>query len=339
MPGAISTLPHYVSVDGAFEAEHLSLPWGDIIGQGVITGGAPATPMLVTQNGSPNMTVLVAGGSCWITNDGISASDKYYRGGAWRCGRSDQVSLAIGAAHATLNRIDRVVAEVLDSQFAGASDLWRYRVIAGTASGSPSAPAEPDNAITLATVSIVAADTAITNAEITDLRPTASVGAKIAAATAPLMVPVDLINPRISTLAGNAFADVIALTDHDMGLWRFVKDVEGRIYGRVRVPETRAAATIVLAIAVNATSGVSRWQVGYQRVADGASLNPAALTDLTAQDITVPATAYNRKDVTFALGAVTAGEVVLLELKHDGAHANDTVAQDTLLVGAWLGGA
>jgi hypothetical protein len=154
--------------------------------------------------------------------------------------------------------------------------------------------------------------------------------------------PVALLNPRASTLSGNSFFTVLGLTDWDAGHWEFVKDVDGKIYGLVRVsPGYVSGGTIRLAIAANATSGVTRLIVATKAVADGESFDPGSLTDETAQDITVPATAYLRKDVTFTLTeTLAANDLLIVEIFHNGDSANgggnDTLAVNTLLFGAWL---
>lgn len=163
-----------------------------------------------------------------------------------------------------------------------------------------------------------------------------STGVKWAAASGIATYPVTLVNPRSTSLAGNAFFTVLGLTDWDAGHWEFVKDVDGKIYGNVLVPTNVTAATLRLVIAANATSGVTRLNVGYAAIANNESLNPSALTDSTAQDITVPGTAYLRKDVTFSLTGLAGADLVVVELFHEGSHANDTLAVNTLLFGAWL---
>jgi hypothetical protein len=129
------------------------------------------------------------------------------------------------------------------------------------------------------------------------------------------------------------------LTNWYAYVWTFVKDVDGFIYWQVRVPDGLAAtpnAKVVLEIVANATSGVTRLDVRSKNAADGAAMN-AALTTETAQDITVPGTAYLRKKVSFTLtNAPAAGDLLYGAIAHDGAHANDTLAVDTILLGAWL---
>lgn len=73
-----------------------------------------------------------------------------------------------------------------------------------------------------------------------------------------------------------------------------------------------------------------RFQVSTKAVADGETLNPGALTSETAQDITIPATAYFRKDITFTLTeTLAANDLLIVEIFHVGSHTNDTVAVNT----------
>ncbi|KKK68503.1 hypothetical protein LCGC14_2943410, partial [marine sediment metagenome] len=153
-------------------------------------------------------------------------------------------------------------------------------------------------------------------------------------------IELDCTTPQSSANQGNSFWTVTGLTDWDAGHWEFVLDVDGKIYCTTTIPNTLAgtpAAAIVLVTAANATTGVTRLSVATFPPADGESLNPAALTSETAQDITVPATARLRKDVTFTLtNAPVALDFLIVEIFHEGAHANDTLAVNTELFKAWL---
>jgi hypothetical protein len=151
-------------------------------------------------------------------------------------------------------------------------------------------------------------------------------------------IPVDLTTPRTSTLGGNVGGNIVALTDYDAPVWEFLKDVEGKLYGYVRVPSDYASGGVIrLALAANQTSAnVTRMQLATKAVADGESLNPT-LTDESGVDVTMPTTAYQRKDVTFTLTeTLAAGDLLIVEVFHDGDHANDTLTVSTLLWGAWL---
>jgi len=159
-----------------------------------------------------------------------------------------------------------------------------------------------------------------------------------------IRIPIDLRNPQVSSNAGNAFWTVVALTARDAGHWAFLKDVLGNADGVVTIPKNVSVtpnAKIVAAIAANATSGVASLRVETAKAADAATLNPASLAAETTQDITVPATARLRRDVTFpASGSlattVVADDILMVRFAHRGADANDTLAVNTELHGLWL---
>ena len=157
-------------------------------------------------------------------------------------------------------------------------------------------------------------------------------------------IPIDLRNPRVATLAGNSFFTVVGDTAHDFGHWEFVKDVDGKIYGMVHIPKNLNATPngkIKLVLRANATTGITRISIATKAVADAESLNPASLTAETAIDTTVPATAKLRKDVLYpATGnlaeALAASDILIVEIFHEGAHVNDTLAVNTELAEAFL---
>lgn len=146
-------------------------------------------------------------------------------------------------------------------------------------------------------------------------------------------LPVHITTPDSG---GNGYPALFAGSAHRDQLPAFLKDVDGSWYGHVRVPQNYASGgKIVLSVAANATSGVTRLNVHTAPIADAESYNPASYTSETAQDVTVPATAYLRKDVTWTLTpTLAAADDLLVRVQHDGAHVNDTLAVDTLLVGA-----
>jgi hypothetical protein len=148
-------------------------------------------------------------------------------------------------------------------------------------------------------------------------------------------LPIQITGPYDA----NSFPTMYLLTGYQPYVWEFVKDVDGYVFWQARVPDGLAAtpnAKVVLEIIANATSGVTRLGVSSKNAADGATMN-SSLTVETEQDITVPGTAYFRKKVSFTLtNAPAAGDLLYGNIKHAGAHANDTLAVDTLLLGAWL---
>jgi hypothetical protein len=155
-------------------------------------------------------------------------------------------------------------------------------------------------------------------------------------------VPIDLRNPIVSSLAGNSFWTIKQFTNFDIGVWEFVKDVEGKITGVVPVPSNLAgtpAPAIILVIGAEATSGVTSLNVSNKAIASDAEALDVALTADTQQDITVPATSKMTKEVTFTVGDlanIAGDDLLVVEIFHDGDHANDTLAVNTLLYEAFL---
>lgn len=154
-------------------------------------------------------------------------------------------------------------------------------------------------------------------------------------------IPIDLMSPDLTTDPGNSWWAPVALGTavEDVGFWHFLKDVEGRVFGKVTVPNTiggTPAAKVILVIAANATTGNTRLQVSWIAVADGEQLN-AAKTAITAETVTVPGTAYLTKEVTATLASQPAAkDIIMVEVFHDGDLAGDTLAVDTLVYEAYL---
>jgi len=119
---------------------------------------------VVTQAGSPNMTVLVETGYA-----SVPGTESATQGNYLACNDA-QVTLSIAAAHATLPRIDIVVVNIRDAQYSGANNDAQLQVITGTPASSPVAPAAPSNAVIIAQVAVAAAAASITNGNITDTR-------------------------------------------------------------------------------------------------------------------------------------------------------------------------
>lgn len=144
----------------------------------------------VTQRGAgANMSVDVAAGGAWIIGDDTA------RQGAYHLVNDATVNVAVSTAHATLPRVDQVVARIYDSTVVGGSDVPAIEVIAGTPTASAQctdptaanyrlgAAALPNGAVRLADVQVDAAAASIVNAKIYDRRPWAR-GANFAATDA-----------------------------------------------------------------------------------------------------------------------------------------------------------
>lgn len=172
---AVANPPGFLQNAGATHTASQMRNWFAASTAGIRATGTPNVPrggvnplfgnkLQVTQAGSPNMTVLVKSGSALIPG-----TEGAFQSGYWVQNDAD-VTVTITAAHATLTRIDSIVFKVEDSAFSGVTNTSSIVCVAGTPSGSPVAPTLPNNSIELARVTIVGADTSITNGEITDRR-------------------------------------------------------------------------------------------------------------------------------------------------------------------------
>jgi hypothetical protein len=160
--------PPLVLEAGSHDADLLRQLWGDTYTPGVMA----ADHLEVTEQATPALGVTVAAGRAIVAGDEASSQ------GVYSVSSDDDVDVALATADATNDRIDLIVARVLDSFYSGALDEWELQAVTGTPAATPSAPAAPSNSEILAAV-LVPADAggnpAITDADITDLRETAKV--------------------------------------------------------------------------------------------------------------------------------------------------------------------
>lgn len=170
-----------------------------LIGTAGIVGAAD---LLVTANGTPNMTVNVAAGAAFI-----KGTETTYQG-VYHVFNDAPVSLAIAASDPTNPRIDIVVAQVRDAFYSGASNDFRLVVVTGTPAGAPAAPATPADSIVLARVAVAALVTTVVAGNITDYRVAA-----LDSLPSPGLTPAPL-----GTLPGG-YAPVIANQGPTAGPW------------------------------------------------------------------------------------------------------------------------
>lgn len=137
------------------------------IGGGIWASAGIARGLAVVQIPTPAMQVRVPAGLA-VVSDG--------QNGFLPLELATQTDLDVGASSPTLPRIDSVIAEFVDN---GASSLYRYRVVAGTANASPVQPTLPyaDQAtgktLRLYNIAVAAAASSIVNANISLQAPTA----------------------------------------------------------------------------------------------------------------------------------------------------------------------
>lgn len=132
------------------------------------TGILSANDLLVTENSPTGMTVDVATG--WANIVGTYQSNM----GAYQAYNDALTVLTITAANPSNPRIDLICITVSDAFYTGSLNTVAFNVVAGTPAASPAVPATPTNSIVLARVAVAAGATAITNANITDMRTVAT---------------------------------------------------------------------------------------------------------------------------------------------------------------------
>lgn len=176
----------------------------DFLQSGVVKG--VGSELAVSQRGAgANLSVDVATGRALIsTTSTLLSPNETFK--SWLY--SDAVvNVPIATADPTNPRKDRIVAKFdmsVDPNTV-ASNIVTITVVAGTPAGSPSAPAEPANAITLAIIAVAAGATSIVNANITDSRPFVMVNTT----SLPELSRQGLAN-NLATVGGTG--DVITLT-------------------------------------------------------------------------------------------------------------------------------
>ena len=133
--------------------------------EGIALGASGGGDLAVTQRGAgANMSVDVASGNAFVQGDTVGWQGMYH------VSNDATENITIPAADPTNPRIDLIVAQVRDSQYAGATDDWSLDVVSGTAAPAPVAPATPASALVLAHVAVAASAASIVNANITDMR-------------------------------------------------------------------------------------------------------------------------------------------------------------------------
>lgn len=165
---ALQTYPEFLQARTYSAAQMRQLLASLGLQEGVLAPG----DLKVTQRGAgANMSVDVAAGVAFVQGDDVANQ------GLYRVMNDGVVNVTIGAAHASLPRLDQVVARVYDASVAGVSDVPTIEVVTGTAASGATldnrtgAAALPNGAVRLADVLVAAADSSITNAEIRDRRP------------------------------------------------------------------------------------------------------------------------------------------------------------------------
>lgn len=135
---------------------------GSTVGS-VVGGVVGGTDLLVTQNGTPNMSVNTAVGEAIVPGSSSSTQSGYY------LYVSATQNTAVATSDPSNPRIDLVCANVSDTAYGG-TDGGSIVVTKGTAAGSPVVPSTPTTSLAIANIAVAAAASSIVTANITDVR-------------------------------------------------------------------------------------------------------------------------------------------------------------------------
>ncbi len=132
------------------------------------TGVMNIADLVVTANGTPNMSVNVASG--WAAIVGNFTTNM----GTYQCYNDGLTNVLIAPANPSNPRIDVVCMTVSDSYYSGSLNQVAFNVVTGVPSVTPAVPATPVNSIALARVAVGAGAVSITSGNITDVRVVAT---------------------------------------------------------------------------------------------------------------------------------------------------------------------
>lgn len=207
---------------------------------GVVDYGA----MVVSQSGTPGMSVSVAGGHALVA--GTQTTNQGY----YACFNDAATTVAIATADPSQARIDRICVVVQDEFYGGTlNNQVIFQAVTGTPSGSPVPPSAPNNALTLAYVAVAAGATSIVNANITDMRTIAQFAES--QFTSQNVAANTLVVNGIATQTGKA----IKVND-STGTQKFAVAVDGTLTFQDGTTQT-TAATYDPNLTVNTQSGTT----------------------------------------------------------------------------------
>jgi hypothetical protein len=129
----------------------------------------------VAAQSSPNMSVKVSPGSCFIKRDVWTANSNALK--FWNFINDANVDVTIPTADATNPRYDVVCAKIDTgvSPNTNATNVGSFVIVSGTPAGSPALPSIPNNHIGLYSVYVGATVTVINSGNIADIRPPLSI--------------------------------------------------------------------------------------------------------------------------------------------------------------------
>lgn len=244
----------------------------------------------------------------------------------------DVVNVPVPTADLTNPRKDRIVATFdmgVDPNTA-ASNILSIDLIEGTPAGSPTAPATPSNAISLAIIDVPASDTAITDDQITDDRAFVTLGTDVLA---------DVVRSAVLASTDNGEgASLVGVEDADGNFT--ATTVEGVL---AELQDNIDAAA--LPAAGDAGEVLTSTGAGWESAPPGATPLGAILSDLNSGNVNSGNPTASMGDFDIPANSVAAGDTIHVRMtgavsESGGGDANSTF---TLRMGttdiASLGGA
>jgi len=288
--------------------------------QGVVYTRGTCTDLKALATGTPDGFIHVQQGSCYVRGTQAASQGMYH---LYNDATLDINVLGPNPAHATLDRIDLVVARYQDQFYSGSLDLPTIEMVTGTPSGSPAVPAAPANSLILAQLSIIHASSTIPQSVITDRRVPAGNGIVVlddilvgtdaryptqvsatqidflnAAGVGTNLLPTGLSDLEIILYArGNQAAvgdNIFVRLNNDSGANYYQQQISG-IAAAAAASETLATASAVVAGLVANSAPANRfsgarihipdYMGGQKKVIQGTSYSPTGTTTGTEQKL------------------------------------------------------
>ena len=162
---AISATPAYLQ-----NASHSAAIFRGAVSAPFVTGGTLSTAELpVTQQGTPNMSVVLGPGRAMIVGTAVSppAGQSWTTQGDYYAYNDANLTLTVAASDPTNPRIDAVYIQIQDSFYSGSNNQAVAGISTGTPAPTPGVPAIPTNALLIAYLAVGANVTSIVTANIT----------------------------------------------------------------------------------------------------------------------------------------------------------------------------
>ena len=197
------------------------------------TGGILSSAELtVSQQGTPNMSVVLGPGRAKISGTSVSSplgGSAFTTQAMYDTLNDANLTLTVTTANATNPRIDAAYIQVQDAFYSGATNTAIAGVVAGVPAASPVAPAVPSNSILIAYLAVAANATSVVTANITYQASAAALlgavtvtntsisvasvagGATIATSVIPALPYSTIVDVDLSATVGNGSAGSVPI--------------------------------------------------------------------------------------------------------------------------------